>query len=230
MNPSFEDIKTILFDFGGTIDSDGIPWKERFYPFYKEKGFRWPEEQFSKYFYASDDYLTDKKLKKVSYSETIALQVSLLMVNAGVYQKKIAEKISGKFLSDSLKNIKKNLPLIRKLSKKYKLGIVSNFYGNLPGIFHEIGFDRYFGAVIDSSNVGVIKPDPKIFETALAELKSDIEESAFVGDSLFRDMEGAKAMGMRHIWIKGVHSNKNKPCCKNDLVVRSFLELEEILL
>ena len=31
-------IETVLFDFGGTLDSDGVPWKERFYALYRAEG------------------------------------------------------------------------------------------------------------------------------------------------------------------------------------------------
>ena len=228
MNPLFQKTKTILFDFGGTIDSDGFAWKDRFYPLYKNADFKWSENEFCKYFYASDDYLNGK-LKNVDFLGTIHQQVTLLLKNAGCYEKKIARQVADKFIKDSMKNIKRNLSLIRRLSKIYKLGIVSNFYGNLPYIFKQAGLDRYFGAIIDSSNLGVIKPDPKIFKAALRPLKSNPKESVFVGDNLFRDMGGAKAMGMKHIWIKHKGSKK-KPCCKNDIVIRSFLELENILL
>jgi HAD superfamily hydrolase (TIGR01509 family) len=230
MNRSLHNIKAVLFDFGGTIDSDGIPWKERFYPLYKNEGFHWSEKEYSKYFYSSDDYWTEKQLNRVSYSETLIKQVSLLLKNADAYEKALAKKIAKQFLSDSIKTIKRNLPLIRELHKKYRLGIVSNFYGNLPFIFQEIGLTHYFGAIIDSSNVGVIKPDPKIFKAALDKLNVSANESVFIGDSLKRDMTGAKMMGMKHIWVKNKEMNVGKPCCKEDLVIHSFMELKEILL
>jgi putative hydrolase of the HAD superfamily len=48
-------------------------------------------------------------------------------------------------------------------------------------------------AVVASSLVGVEKPDPKIFEIALRQLGVTPDQSVYVGDSVFYDIEGARA-------------------------------------
>ena len=250
MSPN--NIKAVLFDFGGTLDSDGIPWKEHFHPFYEKAGILWPKEKFDRSFYASDDYLTEKDLKNTSYSETLKMQVDLVLKHGALNSvipacpessddfkqrsrfrtsrndtNRLVQTITNAFLKDSRKYLKRNLPLIRKLSQRYKLGIVSNFYGNLPSIFKEIGYAPYFGAVIDSTRVGYLKPDRRIFDAALNRLKVKAEEAVFVGDSPNRDMAGAKNIGMPHIWLD---PNNRKPCCKGDRVIKKLTELERILL
>ena len=65
--------KAILFDFGGTLDSDGIAWKERFYPIYRSCGLNLDFKEFEKYFFSSDDALVEQKLKNLSFSKTIYL-------------------------------------------------------------------------------------------------------------------------------------------------------------
>ena len=49
--------------------------------------------------------------------------------------------------------------------------------------------------------MGAEKPDPAIFRAALDGLGATPEETMFIGDSLRRDREGARRMGMRFIWI-----------------------------
>lgn len=242
-------IQAVLFDFGGTLDSDGIAWKERFYPIYRSCGLNWSFKEFENYFFASDDALVERKLKNFSFSKTIYLQVSLVLKNALLLNKNcsvpsnkselfhlksrinrpLVKKISEIFVQDSLKTVKKNMNLLKKLKKHYKLGIVSNFYGNLPFICKEEGLSPYFDAIIDSEEVGFKKPDPRIFKRALEKVRTRAEQTLFVGDSVSRDMRGAKNIGMPHVWLKNEESRGIKPCCPKEKIIHSLQELAEIL-
>jgi hypothetical protein len=62
-------------------------------------------------------------------------------------------------------------------------------------------------AIIDSEVVGVSKPDPRIFHMALEALDSVPEAALHVGDSVFFDVNGAKAAG-----IEGVHVDPYRLC------------------
>jgi putative hydrolase of the HAD superfamily len=87
------------------------------------------------------------------------------------------------------------------LKNRYQLGIVSNFYGNLEAVCHSAGLASLFAVMVDSHRVGAEKPDPAIFRAALEPLHATPETTVFVGDSLRRDREGARRMGMRFIWV-----------------------------
>ena len=54
-------------------------------------------------------------------------------------------------------------PVVEELSKKYKLVLVSNFYGNIQTILKDFGLLDFFDEIIESSVVGVRKPDPAIY-------------------------------------------------------------------
>ena len=58
-------------------------------------------------------------------------------------------------------------------------------------------------AVVISEEAGVAKPDPRIFERALAAIRAATEETLFVGDSPEADILGAKGMGIRSAWLHG---------------------------
>jgi len=62
--------------------------------------------------------------------------------------------------------------------------------------------------LVDSQCVGAEKPDPAIFRAALDGLRATPEETIFIGDSLHRDREGARRIGMRFIRIapQSVHA------------------------
>jgi putative hydrolase of the HAD superfamily len=58
-----------------------------------------------------------------------------------------------------------------------------------------------FGAIVISAELGIAKPDRRIFEHALRAVGADREGSVMIGDSLSRDIAGARNAGMRSIWI-----------------------------
>ncbi len=141
----------------------------------------------------------------------------------------LQKKIALEFERDSFKTLRRNRPLLSKLRKRYKLGIVSNFYGNLPTLCREIGYTPLFGAIIDSAREGVTKPEPEIFMAALDRLKVRPSEAVFVGDSPHRDIAGAKGLGMQRVWLN-TFNPKRKPLYKDDVAIQSLTQLERILL
>ena len=110
-------------------------------------------------------------------------------------------RVASRFLSEASAAFARNRPVLEALRERYRLGIVSNFYGNLEAVCHSAGLASLFAVVVDSHCVGAEKPDPAIFHVALETLRATPETTVFVGDSLRRDREGARRTGMRFIWI-----------------------------
>ena len=54
-------------------------------------------------------------------------------------------------------------------------------------------------------------------------------DATFVGDSAARDMAGARALGMRHIWLTGEPAPAAGPCCPGDAMIHSLAEVEALL-
>jgi HAD superfamily hydrolase (TIGR01509 family) len=220
--------KAILFDFGGTLDSDGTPWKERFYPIYREEGIDWDFDAFESFFHASDDSLTDETLNEVNYRAMLLEQVSRVLRRGERYEARLASRIAERFHEDSLRCLERNRPLLAGLAARYRLGLVSNFYGNLEFLCQEIGYRRFFDTVIDSVRIGVAKPELAIFKAALEELDCAPKQAVFVGDNPIRDMAPAKALAMPHVWLNTLSPGR-LACCEGDHVIRSLLELPELL-
>lgn len=83
--------------------------------------------------------------------------------------------------------------VVEKLSKKYKLGVITNGLSDSQRKRLEVcGIHRYFHSVIISDEVGYYKPEPQIFDLSLTELEVENHEVLFIGDSLSDDLEGAK--------------------------------------
>ena len=87
----------------------------------------------------------------------------------------------------------------------------------------------YFDVLVDSNEVGATKPDPAIFEAGLERIGVSAEETVMVGDSLARDMRGALALGMAHVWLAPPERRNLGPCCPGDPVIGNLAELADLL-
>jgi putative hydrolase of the HAD superfamily len=198
-------IKTLLFDFGGTLDADGVAWKERFHALYRVEGLDLDSEAFAPAFYAADDPLVGGLPSTTDLSGTVhALAANLEneLVRRGNHGRADrGRRVAAGFLAEAAATFERNRPMLKMLSERYRLGIVSNFYGNLEAVCESAGLCSFFKVMVDSHCVGAEKPDPVIFRAALEGLRATPEESIVIGDSLRRDREGAYRMGMRFIWV-----------------------------
>ncbi|MFQ5802423.1 MAG: HAD family hydrolase [Candidatus Methylomirabilales bacterium] len=221
---------SVLFDFGGTLDANGIAWKERFFRLYRDDGLGLSSEQFDQAFYAADDALVGTIPSTFSFRDTVARLAEGVTHGLGLRDPMLGERIAKRFLDEALERLGASAQLLNELNQRYRLGIVSNFYGNLATVCDEVGLSPFLTVVVDSTHVGCLKPDPQIFRVALAGLKAEPAETVFVGDSLPRDMAGARGVGMAHIWLTPETSPEPGVCCPNDPVVHTLDGLGELLL
>jgi len=220
-------VECLLFDFGGTLDSDGTTWLERFFHIYRDLGLDFPRNRFDRAFYDSDDNLPVRfALKGLSLEQTLALQVRGVLAILAPERAAETGPVVARFLESSRAAFRRNRPVLERLSARYRLGIVSNFYGNLDSVLASEGLRGLFSTVVDSGLAGVAKPDPAIFRKALAELAVEPEQAIMVGDSIPRDMRGAEGLGMRHILVGDI---SRETCCPRACRVASVADLENVL-
>jgi putative hydrolase of the HAD superfamily len=75
-------------------------------------------------------------------------------------------------------------------------GVISNSNGSVRQALETAGLLPHLGFVIDSTVVGIAKPDPRVFALGLTAASVDAREAVYVGDSYFVDVRGARAVGM----------------------------------
>ncbi|MBU9673644.1 HAD family hydrolase [Planococcus sp. CP5-4] len=84
-----------------------------------------------------------------------------------------------------------------------KLGIISNGKGKFQmDNIKALGIEIYFDTILISESEGLRKPDPRIFERAMARLNVLPSVSLFIGDHPTTDVEAAENAGMLGIWKK----------------------------
>src|SRR5438552_2215055 len=179
-----EPIETLLFDFGGTLDANGVAWKERFYTFYRAEGLDMAADAFEPSFFAADSSLVGSLAPTTDLSGTVHalvanLEEELARRGAGAGKASIGNgrsdrnvRVASRFLSEAAAAFARNRPVLEALSERYRLGVVSNFYGNLEAVCHSAGLASLFAVLVDSHRVGAEKPDPAIFRVALEALRA----------------------------------------------------------
>ena len=97
------------------------------------------------------------------------------------------------------------LPVLAELASRMPVVLVSNFDDGTVcrRLLRERGILPYLSAVLISEEVGWRKPHREIFERAARASGCRPEQMLFVGDSPIDDVDGARAVGMRPIWIPG---------------------------
>lgn len=76
----------------------------------------------------------------------------------------------------------------------YKLGVISDTFPSLEMSLEAMGIAQYFETFISSSVVGVMKPDPKIYQAALQALNVEARDSIYVDDYIV-ESDGARDVG-----------------------------------
>jgi putative hydrolase of the HAD superfamily len=79
--------------------------------------------------------------------------------------------------------------------------VISNSNGTIAAILDTLGLGRHLDFIIDSSEVGVEKPDPQIFRIALERARLEPGQAAYIGDLYSIDVLGARAAGLRAVLI-----------------------------
>jgi HAD superfamily hydrolase (TIGR01509 family) len=80
-------------------------------------------------------------------------------------------------------------------------GVISNSNGSVRSILAETGLAAHLDFIIDSSVVGIEKPDPRIFHLGLREAGATAEQAVYVGDLYSVDVLGARAAGLDGILL-----------------------------
>lgn len=94
------------------------------------------------------------------------------------------------------------IELLEALRQRVRIGVVTNnLLAEQREKLRHCGLDRFVDDLIASEEVGVSKPDPRIYQLALERLRCTAKEAVMVGDSWANDIEGARAAGIRAIWF-----------------------------
>lgn len=115
--------------------------------------------------------------------------------------------------------------LLEGLRERYRVGAITN--GNAD--VHHIGVGHYFDFVITAAQAGSAKPSPGIFRHALSAAGVPAGECVHVGDNPYADVQGARAQGMRTVWVNPTGTAWPAGDPRPDATVRHVGEIAELL-
>lgn len=192
----------LLFDFGGTLDGDGVPWPRRFFDAYRRAGGVLGFPDFEPLFRDTDrDLSAWPGIHAMGFRASIAAQAALLIERLPDGATVDVVRVIDTLDHDARAIVARNRPMIERLARRYRLGVVSNFTGNLEPCLAELGLRPFFDVVADSGVLGIAKPAVEIFTHALAALGVAPEGAWMVGDNLEADLRPAQRLGMRTCWL-----------------------------
>ena len=97
-----------------------------------------------------------------------------------------------------------NRTIVEQLATEFPMVLVTNFYGNMPVVLEEFGLNNIFSSIVESSVVGIRKPDPALFALGVKALGMNANEIVVIGDSYRKDIYPASTLGCRTVWLKNV--------------------------
>lgn len=150
-------------------------------------------------------------------------------LNAGFDEIQFASSYM-KHLSNASFLYSDSIDLVESLHKDYRLTIITNGLKDVQdNRIRKSIIAKYFEDIVVSEEVEVSKPDPKIFERALNNIKhTDKSKVLMVGDSLTSDIQGGINFGIDTCWF---NPNKiaNKTEIKPTYEISNFIQLKDIL-
>jgi HAD superfamily hydrolase (TIGR01549 family) len=122
------------------------------------------------------------------------------------------------------------IPVVKELSRKFSVGVVSNGFPDVQyRKLETMGLRDLFSCIVLSEEIGIRKPDPRIFHRATSLLNMQSSECLYIGDSYTNDIIGAKTAGMLTCWLNRESSEQKNESIKADFVI-SKLEEPPVLL
>ncbi|RLI83563.1 haloacid dehalogenase [Archaeoglobales archaeon] len=157
------------------------------------------------------------------------------MRDKGIYSKEKYERCCRIYEEVKLSNIEP-YPYVRETLKKLrdmglKLAVVTDaLNGHALNRLRKAGLLHSFDVVVSSDMTGKRKPEPDSIKLALQKLGVDAREAVLVGDSVRRDMEAGRRLGM--VTVYAAYGDRNffeDKTGRADFAIRSVRELIELL-
>lgn len=231
-------VKGVIFDYGGTIDSNGKHWAEVLWDAYQDQSVPVTKEQFREAYVYAERYLATNPVIMaqdnfyILLEKKVRIQIGCLLDNGFLEESDKTEeyilaisKQCYNFVKDLLR---KEISILAALKNRYPMVLVSNFYGNIQSVLDDFDLSDYFDSIIESAVVGIRKPDPAIFRLGVEALNLSSSSTVVIGDSYTKDIVPASENGCQTIWLKGIGWEKDEEDAEADLIISDFMELKAV--
>ncbi|MCD6529460.1 HAD family hydrolase [Candidatus Bathyarchaeota archaeon] len=223
-------IKAVTLDFGGTLadgELDRQSFRSRLLMYLHSLGFTGGETRLIKAINGALEKMERARRldREVRIEEFYSSVLSRLGIPPEDYTLEYVHKLY--LNSFRVQILPKAEEVLDYLKNRYRLAVISNASSELPRYaIKKLGLEKYFEVVVLSRDIGVRKPSPEIFKFTLQKLGLSGSETVHVGDSIEKDVLGAKKAGMKAVWI---NRSGEEASVEVDYVLRSISELTRVL-
>lgn len=204
------EIKGIIFDYGGTLDSRGVHWSEVLWNGYQQAGVPIDKETFRNAYVEGERALARERIILPQDNfltllrKKVELEISFLPEQPDDSTRSLWIDSIATYCDNAARScINEAKPILEKLHERYPMMLVSNFYGNIDEVLRDYGIRHLFKGIIESAVVGVRKPNPTLFRLGVDALELQPVEVLVIGDSLNKDIQPSEALGCHVLWLKG---------------------------
>ena len=243
-------VKAILFDYGATLDTFGQHWGMVIWHGYEHLGIPVTEAQYRDAYVYGERTLGSKDIIQPTdtFLTTLDVKIDLqfdFLRDSGAWLPEPGER---KAKHDALveylySGLQRNMSHTRQILSQLRdngipMALVSNFYGNVETVLEEMQIRDFFCDVIESAQVGIRKPDPRLYALGVEALRKNVmprqmQESdvLVVGDSISKDILPAKSLGCKTAWFKG-EGWKKEPVDETipDFVIKDLQDIINIII
>ncbi len=201
-------IKAVIFDLWGTLFYDEVRGEHPFRKFAKKINQNFDDYEFLKIF---EKYLMLEK------HYNLKIPIENLLKELGIsYNKKLILgliKLLERRRTSQKKPYPETLKILGELKKGgYKLSLITNtFYYSFQQLNKRFNITKLFDVILKSYEIGILKPNSRVFKIMLEKLKVKRNEVLMIGDSLKDDIEPAKKFGIKAILIDRKNKYLNYP-------------------
>lgn len=202
--------EALIFDFGGTLDTGGYHWFEIFVKAYRSAGIAVSRDSLYETYVFAERQLSvaGRVTPDMSFHDLTVLKCQIQLgwlAHNGLVSWDEAERavliIASCCLDTANASTTAVTPVLKTLSERFPMAVVSNFYGNLDTVLRQNGLRKFFSVLVDSASIGVRKPDSRIFSIAVTALGVAPEAVTVIGDSYKNDIIPALETRCRAILI-----------------------------
>ncbi|MDR2916494.1 MAG: HAD family hydrolase [Tannerella sp.] len=224
-------VKGLIFDYGGTIDTNGVHWGEVIRQVYTDFGVPVSRDQYRDAYVHVERTLGNQPIifPDHTFRDILGIKIKLQFETLGLNDMSQANEIAEACYEKTVQTIQYTSKILDELAIRYPMILVSNFYGNLRTVLDEFGLTNYFREIIESAEVGLRKPDPAIYKLSLEKFGFKANEVVIIGDSYKNDIAPANALGCPSIWLKGKGWDDKDEAIEHPFIIKDFAGLKEIL-
>ena len=239
MKGKFGNIKGLIFDYGGTLDSEGRHWSYILREGLKSAGIESGDDSWKDaYVFAeralakeriilAQDTFRDVMLKKIGIEISRLVETGAIALSENEKAECIAKaaEYCYRYAANCIERSRKALEEL----EGFKMVLVTNFYGNMHSVLKDFKLN-FFKDIVESSCVGVRKPDPQIYRLGVESLGIAADNTVVIGDSYDKDIIPASSIGCKTIWLKGEGwGNPPEDTSAADAVITSISQLPQTL-